>query len=158
MGSWGGGGGGSGSGSVGVVVVVVVFIVVVSLAVDAAAAAAAVSVMGVQAPLESVLGVLHVLLVRVLILLLVGVLVDRMFLLEEHAAWRSDEHCNICLHRGRNARILPCHHVIGCSNCMLELSKGPAHRRKCPICREPFSELQVADGVARYGSRLFYRL
>lgn len=41
--------------------------------------------------------------------------------------------CAICMSRQRNALLLPCRHVLCCTECAFRI-------KNCPICRKPVSE------------------
>lgn len=52
----------------------------------------------------------------------------------------NEEHCMICLDAKPNTMVMPCCHVVVCSNCSLELKKtGDAHI--CSKCRKPITEV-----------------
>ena len=49
----------------------------------------------------------------------------------ERAAWAERDECIICMNAQRTARLLPCHHVLMCSDCAAATVQSG---RKCPLC------------------------
>lgn len=46
--------------------------------------------------------------------------------------------CVICLDRYRSVILLPCHHLVLCFNCTVQVRDHPARRKECPVCKQAF--------------------
>lgn len=61
---------------------------------------------------------------------------------EAEAQLSDDEKCCVCLQRARDTVLAPCGHKCVCDPCVIKLQGKDtpiAYRRKCPICRAPFT-------------------
>ncbi|XP_075251761.1 mitochondrial ubiquitin ligase activator of nfkb 1-A-like [Convolutriloba macropyga] len=57
---------------------------------------------------------------------------------------RGDENtCVICLANERRTFFVPCGHVCACNTCAEMLMGGPHQNRRCPICRQIFTAVNI---------------